>query len=103
MDFMQSIDALMHLLYLAIVKLCIKMFHTWITNTKRKISFIKYSELLLNPIMKFNLDYCVLLHMKWNTSKPTTSWVSENYLAFCRITKWYFHGIMIFDDQEEWV
>ena len=87
MDFMQSIDVPMHLLFLGIVKLCIKMFYMWITHTKTKSPFLKYSGLLLSPLIKFNLDYCVLIDIKWDTTKPTTSWVSENYLGFCRIYK----------------
>ena len=95
MDFCQSIDALMHLLFLGIVKLCIKMFNTWIPLFDRS-AFLNYSENILDPIIKFNLDFCVILGIKWNTKKATTGWVSENYLGFCRIIKWYFHGINLF-------
>ena len=37
--------------------------------------------------------------MTVKSASPTTGWVSENYLAFCRISKWYLYGMENFDDK----
>ena len=83
------------------MKLSMKNFSIWMRQTNNKDVFEKYSKFLLQPIMKFNLDYCVLIHVKWDSKKPTTGWVSENYLGFCRLMKWYYHGLPLFSNEDK--
>ena len=48
---------------------------------------------MFQPIEKMKLEWCKVIQME-------SGWVSENYVAFCRIIKWYYYPITTFPKDE---
>ena len=92
----QFIDCPMHLLFLGVTKACKNLLTTWISSTKRVNKFNQFRSSLFQPIEKMKLDWCKVIQVE-------SGWVSENYIAFYRIMKWYYHPIRIFGEDEPFV
>ena len=97
----QHIDVLMHLVFLGAVDGTIKFIHEWLKLQSKYSSFMRLASKRLNVIRRLNLNWCKAIPYKGN---KLGGWVSENFLAFARICKWFF---LILDnvgrDEDEFV
>ena len=73
----------MYLLFLGIVKAARELISTWIVDTKRQSGLKCFSKGIFEPIVYMGLDWMKILAVE-------SGWVSDNYLAFCRLCKWYY-------------
>ena len=73
----------MHLLFLGVVKAARELISTWIVDTKRQIGYKVFSKGMFEPIEDMGLDWMKILTVQ-------SGWVSDNYLAFSRLCKWYY-------------
>ena len=93
----QFVDTIMHLLFLGITKASRQLIHMWITESKRIKSFNALPKDLFGPIGDMGLDWCKLL------TTTTSGWVSESYLAFSRVIKWYYYPITTLQPDKPYV
>ena len=73
----------MHLLFLGIVKSCKELMTNWLRLNKNSVKYVSERSKVCYDLEKWGLSWLKLI----NTS---SGWVSENYLAFSRIMKWYY-------------
>jgi hypothetical protein len=95
----EHIDVLMHLVFLGIVKSVIKWIQYWMTLKSKNARFVEFAKDLL--------EECNNLHLSWLKCAPYKGgkfggWVSEHYLGFARIAKWFYSQIANLSDVEEW-
>ena len=76
-------DVVIHPLFLGVVKAAWELISTWIVITKRQSGSEYYSKGMFEPIAYIGLDWMKILVVE-------SVWVSDNYLAFCRLCKWYY-------------
>jgi len=95
MSLKQFVDPIMHLIFLGITKATKKLVDKWIKVTKRKISFKLIENELLGSVANMGLDWCKIILTE-------SGWVSDNYLAFARISKWYYHPLDSLALEEEY-
>ena len=82
----------MHLLFLGVVKACRELTTTWITESKRVNGYKSYSKGLLKPIADMGLDWLKVMTIN-------SGWVSDNYLAFSRLSKWYYSPFQYMEEE----
>ena len=82
------VEAPMHLLFLGIVESVIKMRHEWLLRRRQTASFVSYAEKVMSEMIAMNLPWCKLI--AYGTTGKFGGWVSENYLAFSRLLKWFY-------------
>jgi hypothetical protein len=83
------VEAPMHLMFLGIVESTIKLVHEWLSRRRQLTMFLEYADLVMPEIIALNLPWCKLL--AYGTSGKFGGWVSENYLAFSRLFKWFYY------------
>lgn len=86
----QHIDVPMHLLFLGITKTTMKRIMEWMKQKNSHANFLKMSGGVLESISNLHLDWCVAISL--NGAK-FGGWVSENFLAVARLTRWYYSMI----------
>ena len=86
-DLDQTIDAIMHLLFLGCQKTIATATHSFITMKGKGESFIKYMDGVLESVQRLNLAWCKALPYKKGNF---VGWVSENLLAFSRLCRWCY-------------
>jgi len=86
----QHVDAVMHLIFLGIVKTCIKRIQTWATLRGKNSAFLIYSLGTMESVQSLGLDWCHCVPYKIG---KLGGWVSENYLAMCRLLSWFYGSI----------
>ena len=89
----QFVDVLMHLLFLGITKSTKDLVYEWISQNKRLNAYKIYSNSVFKHVADMGLDWCKLL-------VASSGWVSDNYVAFARICKWFYHPIIILHAKE---
>ena len=89
----QFVDVLMHLLFLGITKSTREIIYDWIVESKRQNEYKLFSNIIFNLVSDMGLDWCKLLVSK-------SGWVSDNYVAFARISKWFYYPIVILHQNE---
>lgn len=87
-DIRQHIDVIMHLLFLGIVKTITKVTREWTKLKGKHSAFLIYARNVLESIPT----------VPWLAVAPYTGdklggWVSENYLALARLSKWFYGGL----------
>ena len=83
----------MHLLFLGVAKATRQLIHKWISDTKRLTGYNKITNDIFKPISDMGLEWCKLL-------VANSGWVSDNYIAFTRICKWYYYPILTLQEKE---
>ena len=86
-DFKSFIDAIMHLLFLGVTKSSKKVIDMSVKKIGSISPLCKKDQMKYDQMMKWGLEWLKLIDVK-------SGWVSENYLAFGRIVKWYYLTIM---------
>jgi len=81
------IDAIVHLLFLGIVKSTLQHTVEWLKLKKKFSSFNRVVKDLLEAVDLLKLGFCKT--QPWR-SGTFGSWVSENYLGFACVSKWFF-------------
>ena len=89
----QFVDVLMHLLFLGVTKSTKELIYDWITQTKRLNGYKLFANNIFSHVAGMGLDWCKLL-------VATSGWVSDNYLAFARICKWFYYPIVFLQQNE---
>ena len=72
----------MHLLFLGIVKSCKEMILGWLKHTKKTDDCNSERMKVCSVLEKWGICWLKII----NTN---SGWVSENYLGFSRIMKWF--------------
>ena len=78
----------MYLLFLGITKSTIELVNNWIAQNKRLKGYKIFANHIFKHIVDMGLDWCKLL-------VAASGWVSENYIAFARICKWFYYPIIV--------
>lgn len=86
------IDAPMHLLFLGAVQGITGFIHSWLRKHGKYSNFMRLVESRLNGFGKFKLSWLRMLPYKGDR---LGGWVSENYVSFSRVCRWFF---LILDD-----
>ena len=88
-----QIDAPMHLIILGYLKgITTEFVHTWLRKQDKYSYFMRRAENRLSGLLKFKLSWLKMLPYKGN---HLGGWVSENYVSFSRVCKWFY---MVLDD-----
>jgi hypothetical protein len=85
-DVLDHVEAIMHLLFLGIVKSVLTDIHTWMKKKKTFTKFLSVIDNYLSPIERLKLSWCKIV--RYGTGS-FGGHVSENYLAMARILKWF--------------
>lgn len=94
------VDSPMHLLFLGIVKTVLKSITDWIKQQGMFKDFCKKAKEYNERLHDLKLEWLPYQEFK---DGSYTGWVSENYLAFSRLMKWFFQEIreLVRDSNEE--
>ena len=84
----QFVDALMHLIFLGVTKATMSLISKWLVATLRPKEFTMKHKSVFHPIIVMGLDWCKLID-------TDSGWVSDNYLGFARIMKWYYYPLYL--------
>jgi len=85
------VDVLMHLLFLGIVKSTMKTLGVWMTKQGKHAEFHRHTEEFNKRLRPLHLDW--LKCEEYRSTDKFGGWVSENFLGFSRILKWFFQNI----------
>ena len=99
LDLHQCIDAVMHLIFLGIVKQTLSEVISWLSLTRKKNFFSKTVASHVNLLIEMKLDWLVILNLDVNKSNVLVGYVSENYLAVGRILNWLFFPLLFSDEK----
>jgi hypothetical protein len=83
----QHIDVVMHLVFLGAVDGTLQFINQWLKAHNKYSSFMRAVEQHLAGVKKLNLNWCKALLFK---GEKLGGWVSENYLGFSRLCKWFY-------------
>jgi len=83
----QHVDVPMHLLFLAVTKSTIKRIMEWTRYQNKQNHYLRMVGGVLETVAKLHLDWCVAIPMQ---SSKFGGWVSENFLALARLSRWFF-------------
>ena len=82
-EFKAFIDAIMHLLFLGVTKSSKNLLDMSLKKLGSNYTLSKKCQKQYDYMTKCGLDWLKVIDLK-------SGWVSENYLAFERIVKWYY-------------
>ena len=85
-----TIDAIMHLIFLGLVKSLVLLIMEWFALYGLDAEFRRRQEKILEPLRKMGLDWLNVMLYK---GEKLGGWVSENYLGFSRIMVWFYQNI----------
>ncbi len=83
---MQSIDVIMHLLFLGVVKTVVISLDEWLKLRGKSERFLSCA-CYLSAVSELQLSWCKVI--KFSGGKMA-GWVSENYLGLVRILPWFY-------------
>jgi hypothetical protein len=98
-DLDQTVDTPMHLLFLGLQKTMDGKAKTFMKQRGKHTDFLKYSKGLLEGIQSLNVPWCRCISYGQG---GFGGWVSENFLAMCRVSKWFYSRMeSMSDDVQE--
>ena len=83
-------DVIMHMLFLGIVDDVVQLTQNWLKATKRNAEFIRITAVRIEPLVKMDIQWVNVLRY---TGEGFGHWVSENYLGFSRVMRWFYQNI----------
>ena len=87
----QFINCIMYLLFLGVVKTTKVVITDWINIKYKNNSYNVMKKYMYRTIPFFKFDWCKIIEAEsW--------WVSDNYLAYCRLAKRIYHPITTFKE-----
>jgi hypothetical protein len=93
------VESPMHLLFLGIVESVVKLIHEWCARRRLGTTFVKYANKVLRELITLQVPWCKI--MPYSPTGKFGGWVSENYLGFSRIIKWFYSVVLEVDDNAE--
>ena len=96
----QLIEAIMHLGFLGITRYLAMMVHRWTAGRGTRASFYRYTAPLLESIADLKLDWC---KAQPYTGGKLGGYVSENYVALAKLSKWFYTGLHYLTEDEAYV
>jgi hypothetical protein len=93
------VESPMHLLFLGIVESVVKLIHEWCARRRLGTTFVKYANKVLKELITLQVPWCKI--MPYSPTGKFGGWVSENYLGFSRIIKWFYSVVLEVDDNAE--
>ena len=84
------VDAPMHVIFLGVVKIVTFLFVTWATMERKYTSMVAVLSQMSTHLEGTNVSWCKGSPYK---AGKLGGWVSENYMAFCRLMPWYYSCI----------
>lgn len=85
------VDVLMHLLFLGIVKSTLGTIRLWLCKQGKHAAFHRHTDEFNKRLKELHLDW--LKCEEFRDTGKFGGWVSENFLGFSRILKWFFQNI----------
>ena len=79
----------MHLLFLGVVQSVMDLTRTYMKSKRSFSWFVKDSVGILEDVNMLSLDWVTVQPFK----EGLGGWVSENYLGFARISRWFYHRL----------
>ena len=76
----------MHLSFLGVVGTTRSLVFDWMNTNKNKATYVVMKKHMYRTISLLKLDWCKMIDAE-------SGWVSDNYLAYCRLVKWMYHPI----------
>ena len=83
----QYVDVIMHLVFLGVTKATQNLVQKWIGVALKPKQFNLSKKKIFPPIVNMGLEWCKLIDTE-------AGLVSDNYLAFARIMKWYYYPLL---------
>lgn len=83
-------DVIMHMLFLGIVDDVVQLTQNWLKATKRNAEFIRITAVRIEPLVKMDIKWINILRY---TGEGFGHWVSENYLGFARVMRWFYQNM----------
>jgi hypothetical protein len=77
----------MHLLFLGVMKTTVQRIMEWTKQKNKHNHFLRLSSGALQAVAKLHIDWCVSIPIN---GMKFGGWVSENYLALARLSRWFF-------------
>ena len=99
-DLDQHIDVPMHLLFLGVVKTCIRTVQSWCTLRGKSNELTGHLNLLLDPIQQLSLSWMPVIPY---SGGKLGGWISENYVALAKISPWFYSQITSIGKDFEYV
>ena len=99
-DVKHYVDVIMHLIFLGVVKKTCLMITDWTVMKRKGTSFKSYANGTLERVQVLNLDWAKALPFGEGT---LGGWVSDNCLAWARLSKWMYGGLTDIVDDPEYV
>ncbi len=81
------IDVPMHLLFLEVTKSIVIHIMDWTTAQGQNAALMTFSSGVLQSVANLGMNWCVALEL---TGPSFGGWVSENFLALARLSRWFF-------------
>lgn len=94
------VDVLMHLLFLGIVKSTLKTLRVWMCKQGKNAEFNRLSG-EFNDILKSVSGLDWLKCEEYGSTGKFGGWVSENFLGFSRVLKWFFQDVPNLDGRAD--
>lgn len=102
LDFGNYMELVMHEIFLGVIKSNYELIEILLSETKKLITFKKAVQPLLEELNKLQLSWIATHPFSGKETAGTGAWVSENWLAWCRISKIVYAWIgqsEIFDEE----
>ena len=96
----QHVDTIMHLVFLGVTKTVAMMIQDWAKGRSKGTAFLKFADGVLEGVQCLNLSWCKVLPY---SGGKLGGWVSENYLAFARLLKWFYSQLNVLETETEYV
>lgn len=87
---LDTIDAPMHLIFLGIVQSVMLKIQEWLKLQSKNASFIQSNGPYLLAFVNMSIDW---LHLQPYKGGKFGGYVSEDYLGFSRVMKWFFQNV----------
>jgi hypothetical protein len=101
MDLDLFVDPPLHLIALGVVKATVRFIDVWTANIGRKSHFLKLVRPELRHIQGLDLDWCELMPKQFGGKYG--GYISDNYMALCRLSPWLYSPLLILPLPEPYV
>jgi hypothetical protein len=86
------LDVLMHLLFLGVVKSTLKTLRVWLCKQGKNKEFLRFTG-DFNEVLRNTVGMDWLKCQEYGSTGKFGGWVSENFLGFSRLMKWFFQNV----------
>jgi hypothetical protein len=90
-DLRQHIDAIMHLVFLGVVKTTMKKINYWTKVRGKHAGMCLFATNILEGISELNVQWMPLLPYRQGCF---IGWVSENFVGMARVLPWFYSNII---------